>query len=462
MYILPIKIIYLIIGSGMSIKEIQKSKNKLGLWTTTSLVVGNMVGAGFFLLPAALASFGGIGLLGWLVSGTGALLLAHVFSRLSRLLPRVDGGPYAYTRKGFGDFAGFLVAWGYWISCWSSNAAITVSLVGSLSSFFPILARNALVAVLTGLGAIWILTWVNTLRIRASGSLQLITTILKLIPLVAITITGFFFIHWQHFIPFNRSKTSSFSAIIACAALTLYAFLGVECATIPAGNIKNPEKTIPRATMLGTAFTTGVYLFGTLSVMGILSAHELDHSVTPLADAAVALWGVHARYWMAGGVVIASLGALNGWILIQGQIAYAIAKDRLFPSLFERLNKNGVPALGTIISSVLVSVLMVMNFTKGLVEQFKFMLLLSTLTTLVPYIFVTAAYVIITMNKERLTPKGWVQTLLPASLAFIFSLLAVIGSGESTVFWGFVLLLAGIPVYVWVLWKGRSKNSPGI
>jgi len=439
--------------------ETQESKNKLGLWTTTSLVVGNMVGAGFFLLPAALASYGGIGLLGWVLSGTGALLLALVFSRLSRLLPNVDGGPYAYTRKGFGDFAGFLVAWGYWISCWSSNAAITVSLVGSLSSFFPILASNSLLAVLTGLSAIWILTWVNTLRIKTSGFFQLVTTILKLLPLVAITVTGFFYIQCQHFIPFNRSGVSSFNAIIASGALTLFAFLGIECATIPAGNIQNAARTIPRATMLGTSFTTLVYLFGTMSVMGILSAHELEHSVTPLADAAVSIWGVHARYWMAAGVVMASLGALNGWILIQGQIAFAIAKDKLFPGVFEKLNKNAVPALGTIISSLLVSLLMVMNFTKGLVEQFKFMLLLSTLTTLVPYIFVTAAYVIIALGKEQLSGKGRAQIIIPASLAFIFSLLAIIGSGESTVFWGFVLLLSGIPVYVWVIWKKRAKNS---
>jgi APA family basic amino acid/polyamine antiporter len=441
----------------MAIQEIPQSKNQLGLWTTTSLVIGNMVGAGFFLLPSALASFGGISLLGWLLSGTGAMLIALVFSRLSRLLPGVDGGPYAYTRKGFGDFAGFLVAWGYWISCWTSNAAITVSLVGSLSSFFPVLARNPLVAVLTGLSAIWILTWVNTLRIKASGRVQLISTILKLLPLVAITIAGFFFIHWNHFIPFNRSGTSSWTAILGVSALTLYAFLGVECATIPAGNIFKPEKTIARATMIGTAFTTLIYLFGTMSVMGILSAPELERSVTPLADAAVSIWGTPARYWMAAGVVIASLGALNGWILIQGQIAYAIAKDKLFPTVFEKLNKNVVPSTGTIISSVFVSLLMVMNFTRGLVEQFKFMLLLATLTTLVPYIFTTAAYVIIRMKTEKLSAKGWTQTLVPASLAFIFSLLAVIGAGPSTVFWGFVLLLAGIPVYVWVIWKKKTN-----
>ena len=449
-----------IIGTLMENFPHPPKKSQLGLWTTTSLVVGNMVGAGFFLLPAALASYGGIGLLGWVASGTGALFLAHVFSRLSRLLPKEDGGPYAFTRKGFGDFPGFLVAWGYWISCWTSNAAITVSLVGSLSSFFPILATNALAAVLTGLGAIWILTWVNTLRIRASGVVQLVTTILKLLPLIAITLCGFFFMHWHHFLPFNRSGNTAFGAIIACAALTLYAFLGVECATIPAGNIENPEKTIPRATMLGTGFTTLVYLFGTMSIMGILSVHELEHSVTPLADAAVSIWGEHARYWMAAGVAIASLGALNGWILIQGQIAYAIAKDRLFPAVFEKLNKNAVPASGTIISSLLVSLMMVMNFTKGLVEQFKFMLLLSTLTCLVPYIFVTAAYVIISMRREPLSGKSWFRILFPASIAFIFSLLAIIGSGEVIVFWGFILLLAGIPVYVWVLWKNKSKNNP--
>jgi APA family basic amino acid/polyamine antiporter len=277
--------------------------------------------------------------------------------------------------------------------------------------------------------------------------------------LIAITLTGFFYMHWKHFIPFNRSGSSSFNAIISCAALTLFAFLGVECATIPAGNIMEPEKTIPRATMLGTGFTTLIYLLGTMSVMGILSSNELEHSVTPFADAAVSVWGAHARYWMAAGVTIASLGALNGWILIQGQIPYAISKDKLFPAVFEKLNKNFVPARGTIISSVFLSVLMVMNFTKGLVEQFKFMILLSTLSTLVPYLFVTAAYVMIRMRKETLSARGWTQTLVPSSLAFIFSLLAVIGSGESAVFWGFVLLLAGIPVYVWVAWKRGVKNT---
>src|SRR5258705_13470510 len=98
-----------------------EQKDKLGLWTTTSLVVGNMIGAGVFMMPAALASYGSISLLGWIFSAAGAILLARVFSNLSKLMPSADGGPYAYSRKGLGDFAGFLVAWGYWISIWCTN-----------------------------------------------------------------------------------------------------------------------------------------------------------------------------------------------------------------------------------------------------------------------------------------------------------------------------------------------------
>lgn len=437
----------------------EKATNKLGLWTSTSLVMGNMVGAGVFLLPAALATFGGISLIGWLFSSAGALLLAIVFSRLSKLLPHADGGPYAYTRSGFGDFPAFIVAWGYWISVWCTNATITVSLVGALSTFFPALATNSLLAVLTGLTAIWFLTWVNTRGIKASGRMQLITTILKMIPLVLVALTGLFFIRWKNFAPFNISGQSDISAITSTATLTFFAFLGMECATIPAGNVENPEVTIPRATLLGTVITTLVYILGTISVMGIIPARELQHSITPFADVAVMIWGNNARYWIGAGVAMAAFGGLNGWILIKGQIAYAIAKDKLFPAVFERRNKKGVPAAGIIIGSILVSVFMMMNYTRGLVEQFKFMLLLTTLTVLVPYLFSAAAYALLVLKKKEGSKSRRALALVIASLAFIFSLWAVIGAGQTVVFWGSLLLVAGIPFYIWVTWKRKLKNK---
>jgi basic amino acid/polyamine antiporter, APA family len=342
----------------------------------------------------------------------------------------------------------------YWISIWCTNAAIAVSLVSALSTFFPVLATSAVAAIATGLGAIWFLTWINTLGIVTSGKVQLFTTILKIIPLLLIGIGGLFFIRWENFHPFNSSMSSGFSALTTTTTLTFFAFLGVECATIPSGNVANPQKTIPRATMLGTLIATTIYLLSSASVMGMIPAKDLQHSVTPFADAARIIWGASAPYWVSAGVAIAAFGALNGWILIQGQIPSAIAKDKLFPRIFCKENRKGVPASGIIISSVLVSLLMAMNYTKGLVEQYKFLILLSTLTVLVPYLFSAAAFIIIRLqNKKQPVTGGWVKAIVLASLAFIFSMWAVIGSGQETVYWGFILLMAGVPFYVWIVRK---------
>lgn len=435
-----------------------KPTKKLGLWMSTSLVIGNMIGAGIFLMPAALAAYGGISIFGWLFSAIGALLLATVFSRLSKLVRNKNGGPYVYTKEGLGDFAGFLVAWGYWISTWVANAAITIAFVSALTVFFPVLGTNALYAVVLGLTTIWFLTWINSKGIRESGKLQVVTTLLKLIPLVLVIIGGIFFFNVANFIPFNPSSETNMAAIAITATMTLYAFLGVESATIPAGNVENPEKTIPRATMLGTIITTLVYVLSTVVVMGMIPSDVLSQSPAPFADAMDIIAGEWGRGLVAAGAAIAAFGALNGWILIQGQIAMATAKDDLFPRIFRRENKNGVPALGIIIGSILTSIVMLMNYSDGLVEQFKFIILLSTLCVLVPYLFTSAAYVLI-LAERKLPNMKWLPEIILASLAFIFSLWAIYGAGEEAVFFGFLLLLAGIPFYVWMKYRNKSKTT---
>src|SRR6478752_931938 len=258
-----------------------KPPAKIGLWTTTSLVVGNTIASGIFLLPATLAAFGGISCLGLIGSSAGALALALLYGKLSKMMPNSLGGPYAYTRAGLGDFPAYLVAWGYWISIWCTNAAITVTFISYLTVFFPILATNKILAVTTGLGAVWFLSWVNTRGVKAAGRVQFVTTILKLTPLILVSIVGLFFIELKNFSPFNISGESDFSAITATATLTLFAFLGIESATIPAGNIHEPEKTIGRATILGTCITILVYVLGSIAVMGIIPAAELKNSNAP-------------------------------------------------------------------------------------------------------------------------------------------------------------------------------------
>jgi len=427
--------------------------NKLGLWTSTSLVVGNMIGAGVFMMPATLAGFGGISLIGWVCSAIGAFLIAKVFAHLSKLLPAADGGPFAYSQKGLGDFAGFLVAFGYLVSVWCTNAAITVSFVSAMSTFIPALASNSVLAILTGLATIWFLTWINSLGIVTSGVVQLITTILKIVPIVLIGLVGLFYIHWENFLPFNSSGTSTIAAITATTTLTFFAFLGIECATIPSGSVANSASTVAKATTLGTLIATVVYILSTVSIMGMIPAAQLKNSVTPFADAAVLIWGHGAEYWVSAGVAIAAFGALNGYILIQGQLPYAVAKDKLFPQLFTRKNKNGVPVLGVVISSVFVSLFMSMNYTKGLVEQFKFLILMTTSTILIPYIFCTAAYIIMRFRLPFISNKYSIGALLLASMTFVFCMWIMLGLGQETVFWGFFLTMSSVPIYVFAVGK---------
>jgi APA family basic amino acid/polyamine antiporter len=265
-----------------------------------------------------------------------------------------------------------------------------------------------------------------------------------------------FFIKFANFQPFNSTGTSDLSALTASASFTFFAFVGIECATIPAGSVVNPEKTIPRATMIGLAIATIIYLLGTISVMGIIPLKQLQSSVTPFADAAVIIWGNNARYWVSAGVAIAAFGALNGWTLIQGQIPYAIAKDKLFPAIFAKKNKAGIPYVGILFSSFMVSLFIGMNYTKGLVEQFRFLLSLSLLSVLIPYLFSTAAYIITRIEKISLQATGWVSAIALFISAFSYSLWAIAGTGKDAIYLGFLLLMAGIPFYVLIIYRNKQ------
>lgn len=425
-------------------------QKKLGLWMVTALVVGNMVGSGIFLLPASLGPFGGVSIVGWGISATGATLLALVFARLSRLVKK-SGGPYTFTREGFGDFPGFLVAWGYWISIWTTNAAIAVAFVSYLTVFWPTLSSSPLLAAAVGLATIWLLTLVNVRGVHAAGVVQLVTTVLKLLPLAAIATIGLVYVDFGNFIPFNASGRSGFSAVSATVALTLWAFLGLESGSTPAEHIVDPERTIPRATILGTLGTAVVYILGTVAVMGVIPSASLARSNAPFADAARAMWGPWAGYAVALGAVVSCFGALNGWLLLQGQIPLAAARDGLFPPIFSRVSRFDTPAMGLVLSSVLASTLLAMNYTRSLVEQFTFIILLATLNTLVPYLFCSMAEIMLYVkDRSRFSGQRLLGSMVLSVAAFAFSLWALGGAGQEIVYWGFLLLMAGIPFYVWV------------
>lgn len=449
-------------------------KREMGPWMATSMVVGNMVGSGVFLLPAALAGVvivsGSSSLLAWAFTGIGAVLLALVFATLGRAYPRT-GGPYAYAHRAFGDFAGFWTAWGYWVAAWVGNAAIAVAFVGYLGVFWHPLATDPatntafqpLVAALVGIVAIWVLTLVNILGARQSGMVQVITTVLKFLPLAAIGLIGIFFMNAGNFGAFAPNGLGwaggkgAIAGITAAAALTLWAFIGLESATVPAEEVKDPERNIPRATMWGTIITTFVYIVATIAVVGIIAPATLANSSSPFADAAKSIFGGSWDKWVALVALVSTFGALNGWILLQGRIPLAAAEDGLFPKPFAWVHgKRRTPWFGLVVSSVLVSGVMLLNYNRSLVDQFTFIILLATLTTLVPYAFAAAAeLVLFIVEPERFTGRKLVRDAIVAILGFGYAIWTIVGSGDRAIAKGFILLMVGIPIYVYMKWRQR-------
>lgn len=433
-----------------------KKLQKIGLITSTSYVIGNMIGAGIFVLPAVLAPYGSISFLGWIFTAAGALILAKIFGNFSKIIVNKSGGPYAYSKAGFGDFIGFLVAWGYWISIWVSNAALAITIIGALSFFFPILDSDPIIRVLAGLSFIWLFTWINSRGIKESGKVQVVTTTLKLLPLFFVIIAGLFLFDINNFPSFNLTSKSNFAIFPVVAAATLYAFLGIESASIPAANVENPEKTVPKATLLGTIIVTVVYILGTFVLFGVLPMDKLAASPSPFADAARLIGGDFGGYFVAGGIAISAIGCLNGWILFTGQIPMAASQDKLFPKIFSDRNKNGAPAKGLIIGATLTSIVMLMNLSEGLVKQFEFIAGIVVFSNLVPYLFVAAAYVLVLIDR-KIYINSLIKTVALGMLGIAYSLWAIYGSGNDTVFYGFLLLLVGLPFYVMMRWNRRNE-----
>lgn len=421
----------------------------LGFAAAVALVVGNMIGSGVFLLPASLAAYRGTSLLGWGISTIGSVLLAVVFARLARARP-MAGGPYAYTRQAFGDLAGFLVAWGYWISCWCTNAALAVAFVGYLDPFLPAVVRSPAAAALLAITALWTLTLVNVLGVRTAARVQVATTILKVLPLAIVGVGGLLWFDAARFVVPPPGTVSLGADTLAVVTLTLWAFLGLECATIPAAVVRDPARTIPRATIVGTVVAAGIYVVSTVGVMSVVAPEALSSSTAPFADAARIMGGEGLARLVALGAALSCFGALNGWTLVAGQVPLAIADDGLFPRVFAARAASGTPVNATLISAALSTALIGMNYTESLVTVFTRIILLATLSTLVPYVFCSLAS-FLRAGADRPAGGG----LVPG-LAFAYAMVAVAGAGQEVVYLGFLLLLAGLPVFVWV------KRSPPI
>jgi arginine:agmatine antiporter len=417
----------------------------LGLMACTAIVVGNMVGSGFYLSPSALAPYGALSLVVWIAMGAGALCLGLSFARLARMAP-ATGGPYAYTRLAFGDFAGFLVAWGYWISIWASLPAIAAAFTGSILKLAPSLQGSRPVAVAITLTVMWGVVAMNLRGVKTAGLIAALATYTKLIPFGAIAVIGLAYVRLDHFAGgLNPSGQPLFTAVAALAPLTMFAYLGLESATVPAGDVVDAERTIPRATMLGIGVACVLYVLGTAVVMGVVPRAQLTNSGAPFADAARLMWGGWASVSVSIAIAVSSIGALNGWTLLMGQVPMAAAQDGLFPKRFGRRSARGVPATGVIISAAFATVLVLaaVGGGGGFAKAYELVVSLATVTAVIPYAFCSLSGTLIALGTGKTVRMTAVEVV-----AFAFSMFVIYGCGAQPVLYGLLLLLLGLPVYV--------------
>jgi APA family basic amino acid/polyamine antiporter len=276
--------------------------------------------------------------------------------------------------------------------------------------------------------------------------------------LIVFATVGLFWLDTAHFTPFNTSGQSHLSVVMITAVLTRWGLMGLESATIPVDEVKDAGRTIPLVTVWGTVATAVIYVASTVAVMGVLPMNELAASAAPFADAAAVMWGDGAGRLVAAGAALAGFGVLNGWVLMQGQMPLAPARDGLFPESFSRLNARGTPAFTLLLSSSLCTALVLANYTRGLVGLFTFALVLATVTVLLSYILTPLAQIVlIARDPERWGGQGSRLAVVVSALAAAYSVFAVAGAGMREIGMGVLLFALGVPFY---LWSTRARAAP--
>ena len=437
---------------------------QLGFWMCLALVVGNMIGSGVFLLPASLAPYGLNSILGWIFTASGGVLLAIVFAALARVYPQA-GGPYLYPRLAFGECCGFVMAWGYWMSVWVGNAAIAIGSVASLSELVPALRTTQGAPALTAVAMIWILTYVNWRGVKQVGVIQLVTTVLKLMPLLAVIILAIVLLGRADASSLIKVEPQPFtvSAITAAAILTLWPLLGLESATVPAENVIDPERNIPRSTLWGTIVTAIIYVIACSAVILLIPGSELKDSNAPFADVMRLFWGDWAARAVALFVFISGFGALNGWILIQGEMPRVLAREKIFPELFAHESRYRTPDYSLFITSALVTIVMLSNYSGSIVSVFTFIILISTSAYLVMYLFCSlAAFKLALRGDMGMQGRKLLWLLAVAMLGALYSAWTLWGAGKEAFWWGMGLFALGLPFYFLMKWWQRRRAAEAV
>src|SRR3954470_23074716 len=437
-------------------------QSRLGVTSATALVIGSIIGTGVFTMPAVMAGAGTSSILTLVTISVGAVLLALMFGQFTKRVPSTDGGLYAYARHEFGDFAGYLTAWCYWITAWAGNAAIVASWVLYVEALFGIENPSGWTNFGLALLGLWIPAAINLAGVRQMALFQNVTVVLKFLPLLVVGVVGWFFVSSANFGPFNATGGSLYSGISIAAGVALFSFIGVETAAIAAGRVKDPRRNVGRASVIGTAAAAILYVAVTAAVMGLEPNSRLVNDGAPFVAAFQTMFG---SAWIVGKLVaatavISGIGALNGWTLVTAELPYAAARDDLFPRSFLRRNRHGALSFGIVIGAVVPSLLMAYSYS-GLetgLKVFTYLVTLSVVTVAIPYFIAACAQLSYLVSRRRQV-QGWrlARDLSIASASVLFALWVTAASGYQAVYQAVIGVLVGLPIYAFL--KARKERE---
>jgi APA family basic amino acid/polyamine antiporter len=426
-------------------------ERQLGLGTTTALVIGNVIGAGIFLLPATLAPYGRNAVYGWLVTIGGVICLAGVLAHLSR---SIRGGPFAYVQQAFGALPAFLVMWGILISIWAALAGISIAAISYLSRLVPALGRPV-TAPTAAIATVWLLILVNSRGARTAGWVQVLTTVLKVLPLIAVALVAAVFLGRGAEPAVQSTSPISAGAIAASAALSIFSMIGFESATFPADKIRDPERTMPRATIIGTLITGLIYLAACSAVLYLLPGSKAAVSHAPFADAVAPLIGAPASMAITMFAVISAIGCLNGWALCSGEVPLRLARENVFPRWFLKTTRIGTPVRAQLLAAAMATLLIASNYSRSLTGLFAFLSLISTVASLLLYSTCAAAALVL----ARRNPGAPPLLLIVAPIGLLFSFWGFWGAGAEPTLWGFGMIATGLPVWFAMRFNSARRES---
>ncbi len=428
---------------------------QLGRGMATALVVGNTIGMGIFMQPAALAPFGLNALTGWAAVIFGCVCLALTFSALARKLPQADG-PFGYVRSTLGEVIAFPALWCYWISVWVTNAVLSIGVVGYFINVVP--AAASVPPAVLAVTFMWTFVAVNLLGVKSGGRVQVVTSLLKVVPLLLVMVVGAFSIlsspgTYTPNLPVNPLTGHD---SMAAAAVALYAMLGFESAAVAASRVKDPQRNIPRATLIGTLVVAAIYVAIVAIGMLVVPQATLASSNAPFVTITDHLLGPGNGRWISLFVVISGLGCLNGWTLLSGELTRTLASHRLLPAILGENNRFGAPWASLILTGVLATVVGVMNYSSSLVGAFTKLSLIVSAANLPLYVCCSfALFTLLKRDPAGLRPALW----FAGAGGVAFAAFAFKGVGWEPFLWALVLGVAGLPIYLWMRRRGRTVTA---